>query len=102
MDIFEHRERYPDHPGYQRTDTSRAAAQSMAGSAGVLRAAVLGAIRAAGDRGLTMEEVADATGYGRHSVQPRTSELRETGDIRDSGDRRLLASGRKGIVWVAA
>lgn len=102
MDLFEHRERYPNHPGYQATDTSRAAAVGMAGRAAYLQTVVLGAIRSAGAQGMTIEEVAEATGHGRHSVQPRTSELREMGKIKDSGLRRPLASGRNGICWVVA
>lgn len=102
MTLFEHRETYPNAPGYQNTDTSRAAAKSMESETSRLQRRVLDAIKRAGDHGLTMEECADAVGEGRHSVQPRTSELRAKKLIVDSGLRRKLASGRSGIVWRAA
>lgn len=101
MNLFEHRETYPNSPGYQNTDTSRAAAKSVESETGRLQRRVLAAIKAAGAAGLTMEEAAEAVCEGRHSVQPRTSELRAKGMIVDSGQRRALASGRNGIVWTA-
>jgi hypothetical protein len=36
----------------------------------------------------------------RWSIQPRTSELRRKGLIRDSGKRRQNATGKSAIVWV--
>ena len=101
-DLLDYRQRYPDAPGYRDTDTSRAAAAAIAADLNAMQASVLAAIRAAGEAGMTMEEVAEVAGLGRHSAQPRTSELRLKGLIRDGGERRALASGRKGIVWVAA
>jgi hypothetical protein len=38
----------------------------------------------------------------RWTIQPRTSELRGEGLIRDSGQRRRNATGKLAIVWVTA
>lgn len=92
---------YPDAPGYQHTDTSIAAADSVASSAPRLQAMVLTAIRDAGDRGMTTNEIAEHLMIDKGTVQPRTSELRQKGDIRDSGARRANDSGRRAIVWVS-
>jgi biotin operon repressor len=101
MNLFDHAEQYPNSPSYQRTDTSYAAAKSVESDASRLQRKALASITASGQAGQTMEECADATGCGRHSIQPRLSELRAKGLIADSKQRRALASGRKGIVWIA-
>jgi hypothetical protein len=101
MNLFDYRDAYPFAPGYAPTDTSYAAAKAIESETSRLQRKSLAAIVAAGDQGLTMEQVADAIGEHRHSVQPRTSELRAKGLICDSGIRRTLASGRKGIAWIA-
>lgn len=59
------------------------------------------AIRAAGPRGLTADELAQRLDMDRYSIEPRTSELRRKGLIRDSGRRRKNASGKMAIVWVS-
>lgn len=83
------------------TDTSAAAAQAIDMSVGYLQRVALRAIRDAGDRGLTTNELAALVPIGRESIQPRTSELRSMGLIKDIGARRLNANGKKAIVWVA-
>lgn len=95
MDLFD----YPHNAGYQRTDTSYAAAKSI--DAKTLQGKVLASIRRAGSTGLNLDELVTVSGIDRHSCQPRTSELRAQGLIKDSGLRRELASSRKGICWVA-
>ena len=102
MTLFEHRESYPDAPGYRRTDTSRAAAAAVESAASRLQAQVLAAISAAGEAGMTTNEIAAQIGVDKGSVQPRTSELRAIGSIKDSGQRRSNDSGRRAIVWSAA
>lgn len=92
---------YPSVPGHRGVDTSAAAAGSLATSLGYLQAKVFRAIAEAGTRGLTTNELADVLRIDRGSVQPRTSELRAKGRIRDSRQRRLNANGKKAIVWVA-
>jgi len=93
--------RYPDVPGHRGVDTSIDAARSIEISASRLQRIALRAIRAAGARGLTTNELAARVRIDRDSIQPRTSELRECGLIRDSGGRRLNANGKRAIVWIA-
>ena len=59
-------------------------------------------IRDAGPRGLTADELSAHLDMDRWSIQPRTSELRRKGLIRDSGQRRPNGSGKQAIVWTAA
>jgi hypothetical protein len=60
------------------------------------------AIREAGAHGLTADELAVRLAMDRWSIQPRTSELRRKGLIRDSGQRRSNVTGKLAIVWVGA
>lgn len=92
---------YPDAPGHRGVETSVEAAGAIAPAAGRLQKLALAAIRDAGERGLTADELAARLGMDRWSVQPRTSELRRKHLIRDSEQRRLNASGRRAIVWCA-
>jgi Mn-dependent DtxR family transcriptional regulator len=92
---------YPDAPGHRGIDTSIAAASALAPKLGRLQQMALGAIREAGQRGRTADELAACLKMDRYSIQPRTSELKRKGLIRDSGQRRLNASGKQAIVWVA-
>ena len=91
---------YPQGPGHRGIDTSVSAFTSP--GLGYLQAKVFRAIAEAGTRGLTTNELADLLRIDRGSIQPRTSELRAKGRIRDSRQRRLNANGKKAIVWVAA
>lgn len=92
---------YPDSPGHRRVDTSASAASALSPVLGTLQSAVLSAIRAAGEHGLTTNELAAKLCIDRGSIQPRTSELRRMGRIIDSGRRRPNANGKKAIVWIA-
>ena len=93
---------YPNAPGHRGADTSIEAARSIDIATGHLQRIALRAIRAAGARGLTTHELAEAVRIHRDAIQPRTSELRERGLIRDSGGRRQNVTGKNAIVWVAA
>lgn len=97
-----HGNNYPFAAAPGATDTSAAAAQAIDISVGYLQRVALRAIRDAGDRGLTTNELAASVQIGRESIQPRTSELRRMGLINDSGARRANANGKNAIVWVAA
>ncbi len=92
---------YPDAPGHRLVDTSMAAADALAPKLGRLQRMTEAAIREAGWIGLTADELAATLGMDRWSIQPRTSELRRKGLIRDSGQRRPNATGKMAIVWVA-
>lgn len=93
---------YPDSPGHRNVETSVAAATALGPKLGRLQRMAHEAIRAAGWQGLTADELAERLGMDRWSIQPRTSELRRKGLIRDGGQRRPNSSGKMAIVWVAA
>ena len=90
--------RYPHAPGAQNTDTSRAAAASIAPTAATLRDRVLDLYQRS--RGLTADEAAGKLGLSILSIRPRVTELARLGKLRDSGDRRKNGSGRSAVVWV--
>jgi predicted transcriptional regulator len=96
-----HSHDYPNGPAIGKTDTSADAARSIELSVGHLQRVALRAIRAAGGRGLTTNELVSVVNINRDTIQPRTSELKELGLIRDSGARRTNANGKRAIVWVA-
>jgi hypothetical protein len=91
---------YPDAPGHRHVDTSIAAAEALAPVLGRLQQMARLAICNAGARGLTADELAARLRMNRWSIQPRTTELRRKGLIRDSGQRRPNCTGKMAIVWV--
>ena len=93
---------YPDAPGHRSVDTSIAAAEDLAPKLGRLQRMAETTIRDAGPRGLTADELSARLDMDRWSIQPRTSELRRKGLIRDSGRRRPNSTGKQAIVWIAA
>lgn len=93
---------YPDAPGHRNVGTSIAAADALAPKLGRLQRMAEGAIRQAGALGLTADELAERLDLSRWTIQPRTSELRRKGLIRDSGQRRPNSTGKLATVWIAA
>ena len=93
---------YPNAPGHRGVETSIAAGEALAPKLGRLQRMAETAIREAGWLGLTADELAARLELDRWSIQPRTSELKRKGLIRDSGQRRPNATGKLAIVWVAA
>lgn len=93
---------YPNAPGHRDVDTSVVAADALAPKLGRLQRIVLKAIEDAGEHGATSEELAEQLGLERYCAQPRTSELRRKGLVRDGGSRRRNASGKLAIAWVAS
>jgi predicted transcriptional regulator len=89
--------RYPEAPGAQDRDTSRAAADDIAPTAPQLRARALAVLERS--NGLTADEVAGRLGLSILSIRPRLTELSRLGSVRDSGERRRNHSGKKAIVW---
>jgi predicted transcriptional regulator len=83
-------------------ETSVAAAIALAPSLGRLQRLALAAIAEAKWVGLTADELAARLELDRYSIQPRTSELKRKGLIRDSGQRRPNVTGKAAIVWIAA
>ena len=92
---------YPDAPGHRNVETSIAAADALAPKLGRLQLLAKSAICDAGTQGLTADELAARLDMDRWSIQPRTSELKRKGLIRDSGQRRPNATGKLAIVWIA-
>ena len=89
---------YPKDPGYQNTDTSKAAAVSMKGRVATIQEAVVDCLELHGRKATF--ELAALLGKSYRSVQPRTSELRLEGRIKDTGERRIDPdTGRKATVW---
>lgn len=93
---------YPNAPGHRGVDTSMAASAALAPRLGNLQRLAFDAICEVGETGLTADELSETLGKDRWSIQPRTSELRCKGLIRDSGKRRKNSSGKQAIVWIAA
>lgn len=93
---------YPDAPGHRNVETSIAAADALVPKLGRLQRMTQAAIRDAAEHGLTADELAARLEMDRWSIQPRTSELKRKGLIRDSGQRRPNATGKLAIVWIGA
>lgn len=84
-------------------ETGREAAEAINKKLGRLQRLVQGAVKARGRYGLTAEEAAGILYMDRVSVQPRFSELKALGLVKDSGLRRINPSSRKrAVVWVLA
>lgn len=92
--------KYPYEPGHYGSDTAAAAAVSMLNAAPYIAGKVLAEVASSGPAGRTGDEAAKPLGVDKYAVRPRLAELRQRGDIVDSGRRRTNESGRKAIVWV--
>jgi CRP-like cAMP-binding protein len=83
------------------SDTSVEAALSIEVSQ--LERMVLNAIKSAGDKGMTQQELIEKfSNYSYSSITARPSALKRKGLIIDSGERRVGKSGRKQAVLVAS
>jgi hypothetical protein len=92
----------PAAPFVRGSETSQAAAEALNVHAGYMREQVLSFIRARGDEGATDEEVSFALNMKLDTSRARRCELRDAGVLRDAGRRRVTASGRRAVCWVAA
>lgn len=93
---------YTNHgTGYQKTDTSAAAAIGMEKKSTTLQRQVLEYVRGA-SRPVSTEEIAAALDRPYGSIQPRLSELKNKGKIEDSGQRGTTRWGKSCILWAAA
>ena len=102
VNLFEFADRYPSHPGFRDTDTSKEAAAAIAPRQGTLQAKVLAFIRERGQHGAASFEIASGLGIKYKAIQPRTSELKADNFIEDSGLRRVDPdTQRRAIVWRA-
>ena len=92
---------YPKEPGFRNTDTSKAAAVSMRKRAATIGEQVLDCLR--DDGPLATFQIAERIKKSYRSTQPRTSEWRAIGKIRDSGKRVIDPETDKAvIVWELA
>lgn len=89
---------YPNAPGHRGVATSIEAADMIAPLSSRLRALVYRTLHQH-PAGLTVDETCAKAGMPRYSLQPRFTELRHAGSIRDTGERRFNASGARAIVW---
>lgn len=89
-----------EHPTlpFSDTKTSKAAAESMIGSASSLRRLVYDVIKHLG--GCTDDEIEVETGLSGSTVRPRRRELVLSGAIVESGERRKTRSGRTAAVHI--
>lgn len=78
------------------------ASGDLLGPQGRLQLLTFTGIREAAIEGMTAHEVSIATGFDRHSIQPRISELQRKGLVIASGKRRCNPSGKTAIVWIAS
>lgn len=92
---------YNGTPPHSNPTTSHDAAVQIKPEAATLRARVLDAIAAAGDKGATDDEIEQATGLVHQTASARRRELVLAGKLVDIG-RRPTRSGRKAIVWTVA
>jgi hypothetical protein len=83
------------------SETSRAAAVSVAPRLNELQGVVMSYIAGRGSRGATDEEITRDLKMNPSTARPRRIELVEMGKIRSSGRTRPTVSGRSATVWVA-
>lgn len=90
---------YPTRDAHRGVQTSidAAARASLTSSEG--RRVALTILIEHGDK--TVDEVCALANRPRYGLQPRFTELRKLGLIRDSGKRRFNVSGARAIVWRA-
>lgn len=88
-------------PPANRAATSQAAAASIVPHRRGQLARVLDALRLAGDRGRTNEELAELLGMRIQSVAARRAELVAAGRARVTRETRRTSSGRAAAVIVA-
>lgn len=86
-----------DGIGFQKTDTSRAAADEIAPKATSIREQVFDLLKNSAP--LSTEEIADQLSRPYVSVQPRLSELQNVGKVVDSGERGITRWGKSCILW---
>lgn len=88
-------------PPFQRhSATSKAAAEGVRPKAPSYRAGIVGFVKGRGAQGATNEEICEELGIKLQTVCPRVLELREMGELVDSGRTRETRSRRPAVVWV--
>ena len=93
--------KYPDAPGWRDPVTSRLAAEEIREDASTLRGLVLVELRRGGP--CTVHRMAAKLDRAVPAIQPRFSELLQTGQIRWSGRLEInAASNKRAKVWEAS
>ncbi|MFZ2492119.1 MAG: hypothetical protein WA208_11590 [Thermoanaerobaculia bacterium] len=87
-------------PYAKGSDTSRDAATAVQKRVRLQRAEVLDCIRGAREYGRTWDEIVGVLDCSP-TANGRITELRDGGDIVDSGRRRLTRRGSPAVVWIA-
>lgn len=90
----------PSVPYVRGSDTSYAAARSIAPELPRLEGVVLDCIRKSGEHGRTDDEVETITKLSHQCASARRRGLVLKDRVVDSGRRRVTRSGRKATVWV--
>lgn len=96
-DLFTRAERFPDAPGFKRAGTSSEAARKIRDKATTLKAKMLALYETGVE--LTADEAAQRLGVSVLSARPRCAELYRLGIIKETGERRVNASGMRASVW---
>ena len=89
---------YPDTPGHRRIETSVKAAESIKPCAHNMRLEVLAWLKRVPSTCCELEGVLNMP---HQTCSARITELRQRGEIFDTGARRKTFSGRNAIVWAA-
>lgn len=87
-------------PFIASSDTSEAAAKSVATTGPTLRETVLAFVSLQAGHGATCDDVERCLGMRHQTASARVRELAKAGAIVDSGKRRPTRSGRKAAVYV--
>lgn len=81
---------YPNSPGFRRSGTSEIAAEAVTKKASLVREKCLEALK----RGpMTPDEIGELVGHSAHSCRSRISELKASGKVKETGQRRANTSG---------
>jgi hypothetical protein len=91
---------YPAHAGW-KSPTSKHAAEAIEPYAKTLRGRALAEFRYVYPKGLTADQLGRLVRAGPLSMRPRISELRSSGLIEATTERRKNDSGIEAIVWRA-
>ena len=81
--------------------TSLEAYDSIQDSCSAMEQRIYDAVKAAGNTGMTLEEISNNTGIKLQTVCGRRLKLEQLGYLADTGTRRQNESGRSAKVWVA-
>ena len=94
-------ERIPAPRGPADTSQAAAAEADRTGRSKSKRSILLEIIRGTGERGATIDELQQATGWLVQSICPAVKTLERAGEIIDSGRRRATRTGTPAKVWTS-